>query len=267
MLLKIFFFCFLCITQASANERIITLSPAINEIVFALGKGNLIVANTDHARYPKKSIQIPKVGGYFGVSLEKLLSFQPTLVLLQKNNAALARKLKRYHIETLTFSISSLESIKEMIFTIGKRLDALKKAHTIIVHINKELNLLKHPIRHKSILFIFGASGDLKRPMYCAGKDLYFDELIHIAGYQNAVDFPKTESIGLEKLLSINPDIIIIADSSIKNKQKNNVIQRWQHLPLKAVKNNQVYILNKVYQTMPSDRISLFIHDLINVLP
>ena len=267
MFVKIFFFCFLLLTQALSNERIITLSPALNEIVFALGKGDLIIANTDHAHYPKASITKPKVGGYFGVSLEKVLSFQPTLVLLQKNNTPLATKLKRYHIQTLTFSISSLQSIKEMILTIGKRLDTLKNAQDIVTRIDHEIALLKHPIRHQTILFIFGASGDLKRPMYCAGKDLYFDELIHIAGYQNAINFPKTQPIGLEKLLSINPDIIIIADSSIKEEQKASVLQKWQHLPLKAVRQNHVYILNKIYQTMPSDRIVLFIHDLAQVLP
>ncbi len=261
----VFFLLFLSL-NIYAKERIITLSPAINEVVFALDRGNLIVANTDHATYPPISKKIPKVGGYFGVSLEKVISFKPTLVLMQKNNTPLAQTLSRYHIQNMIFSISSLKSIKDMILTLGEKLDAKQKAKMIVDNINKQLKQLKRPQKNKTLLFIFGASGDLKRPMYCAGKDLYFDELITISGYKNAVDFTKTQAIGLEKLLGINPDIIIIADSSISNNQINGILKKWYTLPLKASKNHHIFILNKIYQTMPSDRISLFIHDLNEVL-
>ncbi len=267
MKIKLLYLTLLFSLNLHAKERIITLSPAINEVVFALGKGKLIVANTDHATYPAESKKIPKVGGYFGVSLEKLISYKPTLVLLQKNNTHLAQTLKRYQIKTVNFSISSLKSIKDMILTIGNKLDIQQKAKKIIENIDNQLKHLKHKKRDKTLLFIFGASGDLKRPMYCAGKDLYFDELIDIAGYKNAVNFTKTQPIGLEKLLFINPDVIIIADSSITEDKKENILNKWYKLPLKASKNHHVFILNKIYQTMPSDRIALFINDLAKVLP
>ncbi len=55
----------------NATERIITLSPAINEIAFALGLGDKIIANTEFCDFPIESKNIQKVGGYGSVSLEK----------------------------------------------------------------------------------------------------------------------------------------------------------------------------------------------------
>jgi len=78
-----------CTTLLSAQERIVALSPAINEILFALGKGSEVVGNTTYATYPEAAKKIPKVGGYFSVSLEKILALKPTLVLMQKNKISL----------------------------------------------------------------------------------------------------------------------------------------------------------------------------------
>ncbi len=75
-----------------AGERIITLSPSLNEIVFALGSGKDIVANTQYCNYPEESKKIPKIGGYASISLEKLLISRPTLVLTQDYDEELLKK-------------------------------------------------------------------------------------------------------------------------------------------------------------------------------
>ena len=78
-----------------AQQRIVALSPAINEILFALGAGDRIVGNTLYATYPKEAEKIPKVGGYFSVSLEKIIALEPTLLLMQRNNLSLKPKLEK----------------------------------------------------------------------------------------------------------------------------------------------------------------------------
>ena len=73
----------LFINFLNATERIITLSPAINEIAFALGLGDKIIANTEFCDFPIESKNIQKVGGYGSVSLEKVVNLNPTIILNQ----------------------------------------------------------------------------------------------------------------------------------------------------------------------------------------
>ena len=76
----------LFILNLSANERIISLSPSITEILFALGKGEDIVATSAYSLYPEGAKKIPIVGGYESPHLEKILAFSPTLVIGQTYN-------------------------------------------------------------------------------------------------------------------------------------------------------------------------------------
>ena len=87
----------------NATERIITLSPAINEIAFALGLGDKIIANTEFCDFPIESKNIQKVGGYGSVSLEKVVNLNPTIILNQDYDKKLNQSLK-----DLNYNISKL---------------------------------------------------------------------------------------------------------------------------------------------------------------
>lgn len=251
---------------AASEARIITLSPAINEIVFALGEGDKVVATTDYADYPEAVNRLPKVGGYFNISLEKIIALKPSIVMMQKNNIALVEKLKKFHIKTKLFEINSVGSIKMMIEEIGETLHVGQKAAQIIANIDRKLNRLKSKPKDKTVLFVFGASVDLSQKIFAAGKNLYFDELITLAGYKNGAAFTDTKPIGLEKVLAINPDIVIIADTRIRDGDISYLTDVWYKLPIKAAQNKKVFILNGHYITMPSDRIVHLIDDLQAVL-
>jgi len=113
----------------NANERIIALSPSINEIIFALGAGDKIVANTDYSLYPEASVNIPKVGGYFSPSLEKIVAEEPSLVIMQHNNYKLSLKLERLGIKTKVIQIDKLDNIKKSITEIGDILNKKEEAN------------------------------------------------------------------------------------------------------------------------------------------
>ena len=59
--MKKFLFILIFCINLFGEERIVTLSPSINEIVFALEKGQNVVANTMFCDYPMESKSIPKI--------------------------------------------------------------------------------------------------------------------------------------------------------------------------------------------------------------
>src|SRR5438045_9634671 len=78
-----FFTIFLaCSSPPAAHpiHRVVTLSPNLTEIVFAIGAGDKIVATDDYSDIPDAAKRLPKVGG-MQPSLERIVSERPDLVL------------------------------------------------------------------------------------------------------------------------------------------------------------------------------------------
>jgi len=248
-----------------AKERIVALSPCVNEIVFALGLGNEIVGNTTYCKYPKKSLSIPKVGGYFNPSLEKILALDPSLVLMQENNYKLNDKLKQLNIKTKVIKIDRLSSIKDSILDIGKILKRDEKAQKIIDKIDLELEKLKHITKNKKILIVMGHNTSLASRIFVAGQNLYFDDIINASGNTNALQSKRKGQpvLNMENIIACNPDIVILLSHSMKEKglTRDVLINPWKELPINAGKTNSIYIIDKLYAGIPSDRLVYFLQD------
>ena len=170
-----------------ANERIIALSPAVNEILFALGKGDKVVGNISYCKYPKASLTIAKVGGYFNPSLEKIIALNPSLVIMQENNYKLNIKLQQLGITTKIVKIDKLVNIKASILDMGKALGAQSQADKIVISINQALENLKNITKDKKILVVMGHNTSLVSRIFVSGQNLYFDDIINASGNTNAL--------------------------------------------------------------------------------
>jgi ABC-type enterochelin transport system substrate-binding protein len=70
------------ITLAAPAQRIISLSPASTESLFALGAGEQIVGRDTFSDYPEQAKSITDIGGGFGeLNVEAILAQNPDLVL------------------------------------------------------------------------------------------------------------------------------------------------------------------------------------------
>ena len=247
-----------------SQERIIALSPAINEIVFALGAGEQIVGNTIYSHYPKASDKIPKVGGYFSPSLEKIMALNPSLVIMQDNNQKLSSKLNRLGIKTKVIKIDTLKSINQSILDIGKELKREEKAKEIVESINQERKKLQNIVTNKKILIVFGRNQTLDRQIFVAGQNLYYDEIINESNNTNALQSNRKGQpiLNMENIIASNPDIVLLLaryqDDGLNNKA---LIKPWLELPINASKTKSIYINSHVYAGIPSDRLVLFLQD------
>ena len=253
----------------NAQERIIALSPSINEIIFSLNAGDQIVANTDYALYPPASIKLPKVGGYFSPSLEKIVALKPTLVIMQQNNHKLSLKLKRLGINSKIVKIDKLENIKKSILEIGSIVNKKEEATKIVKNINTELKNLNNIVKNKKILIVFGRYPKLDKQIFVAGQNLYFDEIINESNNTNALQSDRKGQpiLNMENIIATNPDIVLLLARCEANGVNNEeIIKPWLELPISASKSKSIYINSNIYASMPSDRLVLFLQDFREVL-
>lgn len=253
-----------------AQERVVTLSPSINEIVFALGEDDKIVGNTTYSDYPKESKKIKKIGGYFNLSLEKVLSVKPTLVVAQNYNKKLLSNLTALGINTKIYKTDSLDSIKQTIKSLGVYFKKEEKAKELIDELNENLSYLKNIVKNKKILIVIHPSKNLDKDIYVTGNFLYFEDIIQASNNINAYQSKSKAQpvINMEKLINLNPDIVILLGSFLENKPKliKQVKNSWYNLPINASKKKNIYIIDKSYAGIPSNRVVYFIKDFRKIL-
>ena len=246
-------------------DRIIALSPSINEIIYALGDGEKIVGNTTYCTFPIEAQSKPKVGGYFSPSIEKILSLKPDIVILQKSSIKLASKLESLGIKTKVVQLTTLEDIKDSIYQIGNILNKQTKAQEILTTLEEKLTQTQNILKDKKILFVIGHNLKLDSRIFVAGQNLYFDDIINQSGNTNAFKSERSGQpiLNMENLIATNADIVILLAPFTKQKQltKEQLIQPWLKLPINAARTKTIYVLDKEYAGISSHRLIYFLED------
>ena len=252
------------------QNRIVALSPAVNEIVFALGAGDEVVGNTQYSTYPPASKAVTKVGGYFSPSLEKILEVNPSIVIMQQNNAKLAKQLNKLGIPTKIIQIDRLPHITSAIEALGKLLHREKKAKEIVSNIEQHLQEIKGIVKDKKILIVIGHNTALVKQIFVVGQNLYLDDIINASGNTNALQSTRKGQpiLNQENIIATNPDIVILLAHSMHQRglTEFDLKEPWRALPITAGKNNDIYIIDKEYSGIPSDRLVLFLQDFKKIL-
>lgn len=203
------------VTVPSDPKRIVSLSPAVTEIVFALGKGDLLVGRTDFCQYPAEVENIESVGGISNLNIEKILALQPDLVI----SGSMIPQKSAEHLMSLGVPLvcviekNRFDGLYENIAKIGQLVGQSETADSLIDKLKHEIddNQTQYAensnSERPSVYYVvgFGAGGN-----FTAGGDTFINDLIAMAGGRNIAAGVQGWSYSLEALMDQNPDYIII---------------------------------------------------------
>ena len=110
--------------SAAAVERVVSLAPSLSEIVVELGSADLLVGVLDAGERPAEIKDLPSVGRYGQLDMERLLSLKPDLLLLWPGSVGPAQReqLKRLNIPTYVAEPHDLEQLAAQIEAIATQL-------------------------------------------------------------------------------------------------------------------------------------------------
>ena len=69
------------IALAGEPQKIVSLTPAVTETLFAVGAGDRVVATDDSSDYPAEAKPLPDVVTFGTVDVEKIVGLAPDLVI------------------------------------------------------------------------------------------------------------------------------------------------------------------------------------------
>lgn len=261
MNIKLFFLILFFVFTLQASERVISLTPSITEIIYALKKGDALVATSEFSLYPPEAKKLELIGGYSNPNLEKIISLSPTLVIGQDFNQATLEKLERFGIKTLMVRLQTIDDIKNSIIKISHKLNV--GAKPLVDEIQNAIQSAPKSRESHKVMIVYGLHEDLSRGIYIAGNDIFFDDIIKLCGNTNAYISENTNqpSLSYENVIALNPDQIIILHSNASNSgvDKQKALSAWHSLPTNASKNKRITIVDESYINIPSNRVALSI--------
>lgn len=242
--------------KQSIPQRIVSLSPASTEILFAVGAENQIVAVSDFSDYPPQAQNLPKVGGFDGktLSLEKILSFNPDFVYLTNvMHNHLIPHFESLNIDYYLSDANSFEQVKNEILQIAKITghtstgeNLVKEIDSAINKINSQNQLLQKPTVYWEVW---------NSPFMSVGNSSFINDLIKTAGGINifqeiAQAYP---TVSEETIVAKNPQIIIIPQNSGITVESVKNRKGWSQID--AVKNDKIFIVDDNLLTRSGARI------------
>jgi len=264
--IKIFSFILLFVLNLYAQPRLVSLSPSITEIIFALEKGEELVATSSYSLYPQEAQKLPIIGGYENPHLEKILSYSPTLVVGQNFNQSTLDKLKKFRVKTLQLNLKTIANIQTSITTLAEKLNASKKAKELNKNITNAITNANKTHKKHSVMIVYGLREDLRSATYIAGHDIFFEDIIKECGNTNAYTSHSNSQpvLSYENIIAINPEQIIILHSHATepNVDVSKALENWYSLPTSAAKNRKISIVDEDYLHIPSHRVALTIERL-----
>jgi len=262
MSIRIILFILFITLNSSANERIISLSPSLTEIVYALGKGDSLVGTSSYSLYPKEAQKIPVIGGYENPNIEKILALSPTLVIGQEFIQGTLDKLKYFKIKTLMLNLKTIENIKKSITLLAREIDS-ENDSKLIKDIDTAIQEASKNNTPHSVMIVYGLRDDLRSSNYIAGHDIFFEDIIKLSGNTNAYTATSTNQpvLNYENIIALNPDQIIILHSHATEPDVDvkKALKAWQSIPTNASRNNNISIVDENYLHIPSHRVALTI--------
>ena len=234
------------VPQALADKplRIVALAPHIVENLYAIGAGDLIVGTLDYADYPQEATKIERIGGYNGISIEKLLMLKPDMVIAWKsgNQAEDLAKIKRLGIELYLSDPSSIEGVASEILKLGQITGHIEQSKQVAETFTAKLNAIKVTQKDKTTLTGFYQLWP--EPMMTVSKNTWINQLIKTCQVTNVfansdTDYPQ---ISIENVIVTKPQVIIIPDEKSKRVMPTVNWQQWPEIP--AVKYEQFISVN-----------------------
>lgn len=257
-------------------SRIIAMAPSITEVLYALDLGGSVVGVTRYCLYPPQAQQKTIVGGFLDPSFEAIVALDPDLIVVLPVHGETVGKLENLGIKTLIVDHRTVKGILESIVIIGAACGREQAARALVEEIDRRTTRIRERTRgleRPRVLLSAGrnlGTGRLEE-VYVAGKRQWYDEVIQLAGGENAfademVQFP---SLSGEGLLRLNPDVIIEMAPQMKERglTLNAVAAEWESVPgLQAVKTGRVHVLPGDYTVIPGPRFVDIVEDLARVL-
>ena len=245
------------ITIPEDPKRVVALAPSITEIVFKLGQAHRLVGATQYSNYPAAASQLPRVGSYVQLSLEKIVALKPDLCIAIKdgNPKPVVDRLHAMGIPVYVVNPHNLETVIQTMQALGRLLNASAKVDKLTTAVEARLQKVRSRVaetdKRPRVFIQIGIS-----PIISIGTNTFIHDLIKTAGGINvAAGDTAYPRFSREQVLALSPDVIIIT-SMARQATFEKVRLEWRHYDqIPAIRDQRIHLVDSDIFDRPSPRL------------
>jgi ABC-type hemin transport system substrate-binding protein len=253
----------------NTGPRLVTLAPALTQMIVDLGMQDAIVGVAEYETAVPPGP--PVVGNFAAVNTEMLLSTKPTHVLTMAGPSGPPPRLRElamqglFELHSFPFPLS-LKDIGNVLFdedpapgsgpSLGEVLGKPGSAVALKLLLYKQLASIEAVTASRdkpTVLMVLGIG-----PVMASGPGTVHDELLGFAGAINAAGDAAVTApeFGREALLAMSPQVILFLQPEAPPiRQDDARLAFFAGLPIPAIENNRVYVINDPLVLLPSSSI------------
>jgi ABC-type Fe3+-hydroxamate transport system substrate-binding protein len=242
------------IVRGSAGHpaRIVSLSPATTELLFAIGAGPRVVGRTTWDTYPAEARAVPDVGAGLRPNVEAVLARRPDLVVLyaSADNRAADAQLRAAGVPVISLKIDRIAAFRRAAMLLGLATGDSAQAALVVDSVQRTLDRVRAATSALERPTVFWHVWDA--PIYTIGAGSYLDELLAIAGAKNVyadIDAPSPQ-VSLEDIVRRDPRFILAGPEGAAHIRAN---EEWQGV--RAVREHRVLVVDTMLVGRPSVRL------------
>lgn len=192
-------------------ERVVALTAADCEILYALGAGDLLVGRGEYCDYPAEVLDVPSVQSGYETNIEQIIALEPQVLLMSTmaQTEEQVQQLEAAGIHVVVSDAQDIEGTYTAINMIGTLTGKQAEAASIVESMQKTFDEIKANAGDGTKTVYFEVS-PLQYGLWTAGSSTFMDEIANMLGLTNCfADVTGWGEISEEQVLERNPDYIV----------------------------------------------------------
>jgi iron complex transport system substrate-binding protein len=203
--------------QSKKPGRIVSLSPAITEILFAIGAGEQVAGVTQYCDYPPAARTRERVGGFSGatVSVERIRALEPDLVILSADmHSRIVSLLDDLGIPSFAAEPRDFSQVFSFILAVGEITGCRAGAEEAVSEMKNKIAGVEERICGREKPGVFWILSE--EPLMTAGGETFVSEAISLAGGRNIFGDLREQwpLVSPEQVLLRRPEWVLTGDDT-----------------------------------------------------
>ena len=199
------------ITLDEPATRVVALSAADCEFLYAVGAGDTLVGRGEYCDYPAEVLDVPSVQSGYDTNIEQIIALEPQVLLMSTmaQTEEQVAALEEAGIKVVVSDAQDIEGVYTALEMIGTLMGKEKEAEQVITTMQVQFHELSESASGQGKTVYFEVS-PLEYGLWTAGKGTFMNEIAEMLGMKNVFDDVEGwAEISEEQVLERNPDYIV----------------------------------------------------------
>lgn len=251
------------VTLDAPATRVVAITAANVEVLYALGAGETLVGRGEYCDYPAEALDVPSVKSGTDLNVEEILALEPDVVLMDTmgQTTEQVEALENAGVKVVMTKEDGIEGVYTAIELIGKVVGKNDEAAALVTDMKNTFAEVTAAAQNADFAgkTVYFEISPLQWGLWTGGNGTFMDEIGQMLGLTNIfADVDGWASVSEEQVLERNPDYIVTTSSYYGEGPTpvEEIAQRagWENVT--AVANGDIFNADSNSFTRPGPRLA-----------